>query len=93
MQPVPNLLQQYQAGIEMMGRQLIAYRQALERNDLPEADKERIRREESQLQNRLTTYQNMIQNVAPQFAAQNVQQQRLLAQQLNNPDAAAYLRM
>ncbi|KAI9022783.1 transcription initiation factor TFIID subunit A-domain-containing protein [Phycomyces nitens] len=80
MQQTPQIIQEYQKAVELYNSNLVVIRQQIERNDISHEEKERFRVQEQSLQARVTIYQAFLNNITPQFNAQNMQQ-RVLAQQ------------
>lgn len=61
-----NSIQQYQSALELCTRNLLATRQALERQDLPAGEKDRLQKQEQTLQQQISLCQNMLNQAQQQ---------------------------
>lgn len=82
MQQLPQMIAQYQQNIEFLNNNIAQLRRNMERTDISQEDREGYKKQEADLQSKLSLHQSLVNNLTPQMVAQNLQQ-RVLSQQMS----------
>lgn len=82
MQQLPQMIAQYQQNIEFLNNNIAQLRRNMERTDISQEEREVYKKQEQDLQGKLSLHQTLINNLTPQMVAQNLQQ-RVLSQQMS----------